>query len=215
MSAEPSSSIQAAEPVVVSVAPSKNGRTPGKAHKSAKTALRRSYISPSVKTPFEKRMEKEKAQQAAKQLERELKEEKETDRQRFVCLISRIAAVLTKLSKVNIIKERRARKEEKQREEELRAKMSAKKLQRMKKVSIVRMPCIAIQLMEMCRGKADQRRSMDDLDYCYFHILGLYTRTVPVHYAYDDTCIQQYHMRPALKRQLCVLQLGMCRSRPL
>lgn len=96
MSAEPSSSIQAAEPVVVSVAPSKNGRTPGKAHKSAKTALRRSYISPSVKTPFEKRMEKEKAQQAAKQLERELKEEKETDRQRFVCLISRIAAVLTK-----------------------------------------------------------------------------------------------------------------------
>ncbi|AFR95422.1 rRNA-processing protein CGR1 [Cryptococcus neoformans C23] len=117
MSAEPSSSIRAAESVVVSVAPSKNGRTPGKAHKSAKTALRRSYISPSVKTPFEKRMEKEKAQQAAKQLERELKEEKETDRQR----------------KVNIIKERRARKEEKQREEELRAKMSAKKLQRMKK----------------------------------------------------------------------------------
>ncbi|OXC68699.1 rRNA-processing protein CGR1 [Cryptococcus neoformans] len=117
MSAEPSSSIQAAEPVIVSVAPSKNGRTPGKAHKSAKTALRRSYISPSVKTPFEKRMENEKAQQAAKQLERELKEEKETDRQR----------------KVNIIKERRARKEEKQREEELRAKMSAKKLQRMKK----------------------------------------------------------------------------------
>lgn len=36
---------------------------------------------------------------------------------------------------MNIIKERRARKEEKQREEELRAKMSAKKLQRMKKVS--------------------------------------------------------------------------------
>lgn len=96
MSAEPSSSIRAADSVVVSVAPSKNGRTPGKAHKSAKTALRRSYISPSVKTPFEKRMEKEKAQQAAKQLERELKEEKETDRQRFVCLISRIAAVLTK-----------------------------------------------------------------------------------------------------------------------
>lgn len=56
---------------------------------------------------------------------------------------------------------------------------------------------------------------MDDLDYCSFHILGLYTRTVPVHYAYNDTRIQQYHMRPALKRQLCVLQLGMCRSRPL
>lgn len=84
MSAEPSSSAQTTAPVVVSVAPSKNGRTPGKAHKSAKTALRRSYISPSVKTPFEKRMEKEKAQQAAKQLEKELKEEKETDRQRFV-----------------------------------------------------------------------------------------------------------------------------------
>lgn len=71
---------------------------------------------------------------------------------------------------MNIIKERRARKEEKQREEELRAKMSAKKLQRMKKVNIVRTPCIAIQLMEMCRGKAGQRRSMDDLDYCSCHI---------------------------------------------
>lgn len=95
MSAEPSSSAQASAPTVVSVAPSKNGRTPGKAHKSAKTALRRSYISPSVKTPFEKRMEKEKAQQAAKQLEKELKEEKENERQRFVWLVSCIVAVLT------------------------------------------------------------------------------------------------------------------------
>ncbi|WVQ79403.1 rRNA-processing protein CGR1 [Cryptococcus sp. DSM 104549] len=112
-----SSTTPAPNPVVVSVALSNNGRTPGKAHKGGKTAVRRSYISPSIKTPFDKRMDKERAAQAAKQLEREMKEEKEEERVR----------------KVTVIKERRARKEEKAREEEMRARMSAKKLQRMKK----------------------------------------------------------------------------------
>jgi rRNA-processing protein CGR1 len=67
-------------PVTLSLAPSKNGRTPGKAHKSPKTALRRSYISPSVKTPFEKRMEAEKQKQATIGLEKEMKEEKQAEK---------------------------------------------------------------------------------------------------------------------------------------
>ncbi|WWD20125.1 rRNA-processing protein CGR1 [Kwoniella shandongensis] len=104
-------------PVIVSVAPSKLGRTPGKAHKSEKTALKRSYLSAEIKTPFEKRMENEKKKEAAKAVERELKEEAETERQR----------------KVTIIKDRRERQAERIRMEEMKAKMSAKKLQRMKK----------------------------------------------------------------------------------
>ncbi|WVQ75095.1 rRNA-processing protein CGR1 [Cryptococcus sp. DSM 104548] len=104
-------------PVTISVAPSKNGRTAGKAHKSDKSAVRRSYISPSIKTPFDKRKEKEAAINANKTFEKELKDEKEAERQR----------------KVNIIKERRVKKEEREREAEMRARMSAKKLQRMKK----------------------------------------------------------------------------------
>ncbi|WVR08229.1 rRNA-processing protein CGR1 [Kwoniella sp. DSM 27419] len=104
-------------PVVVSVAASKNGRTAGKAHKSEKTAKNRSYISESLKTPFEKRREKDRQVEAMKTMEKELKDDKEAERQR----------------KVTVIKERRERQAEKQRMEEMRAKMSAKKLQRMKK----------------------------------------------------------------------------------
>ncbi|WVQ96164.1 hypothetical protein IAU59_003267 [Kwoniella sp. CBS 9459] len=104
-------------PVTVSLAASKNGRTPGKAHKSEKTAVKRSYISPSIKTPFEKRRERDRQVEATKTLEKELKDEKEEERQR----------------KATIIKERRERTAERHRMEEMKAKMSAKKLQRMKK----------------------------------------------------------------------------------
>ena len=63
------------------VAQSKGGRTPGKAHKSAKAPLRRSYISESIKTPFAKRMEEEQKKQAVKAVEKEMKDDKEADRQ--------------------------------------------------------------------------------------------------------------------------------------
>nr|XP_018260458.1 rRNA-processing protein CGR1 [Kwoniella dejecticola CBS 10117]OBR82616.1 rRNA-processing protein CGR1 [Kwoniella dejecticola CBS 10117] len=116
INAEASSSTS---PVTVSVAASRNGRTPGKAHKSEKTAVKRSYISNSVKTPFEKRREQDKAKAAMKAVEQELKDDKQADHDR----------------KVSIIKERRERAAEKQRMEDMRAKMSAKKLQRMKKAS--------------------------------------------------------------------------------
>ncbi|WRT69499.1 uncharacterized protein IL334_006485 [Kwoniella shivajii] len=104
-------------PVLVSVAASRNGRTPGKAHKGEKTALKRSYISNAVKTPYEKRREKDRQQESMKAVEKELKDDKQAEKDR----------------KVTAIKERRERVAERQRMEEMRAKMSAKKLQRMKK----------------------------------------------------------------------------------
>ncbi|WVF68624.1 hypothetical protein IAT40_003394 [Kwoniella sp. CBS 6097] len=112
-----SAATPAPAPVTVSLAASKNGRTAGKAHKSDKTAVKRSYISNSIKTPFEKRREKDRQTDATKALEKEMKDDKEEERQR----------------KVTIIKERRERTAERHRMEELSAKMSAKKLQRMKK----------------------------------------------------------------------------------
>lgn len=66
------------------IAPSNLGRSVGKAHKSTKTALRRSYISPSLKTPFEKRKEKEKAQEAVKAVEQEMKEDDQAEKDRLV-----------------------------------------------------------------------------------------------------------------------------------
>ena len=105
-------------PALVPMAASKLGRSPGKAHKSQKVAKVRSYISPAIKTPFEKRKEAEKKKQAVKDAEREMKEEVEEDKTR----------------KREALKERRERAEEKKRLEEAKAKMSAKKLQRMRKV---------------------------------------------------------------------------------
>lgn len=72
------------KPLVVPMAASKNGRTPGKAHKSQKTAKARSYISPAIKTPFEKRREADKKREATKGVEREMKEEKESEKERYV-----------------------------------------------------------------------------------------------------------------------------------
>ncbi|EIW71688.1 hypothetical protein TREMEDRAFT_28248 [Tremella mesenterica DSM 1558] len=105
------------------LASSKLGRTNGKGWKAPKeTAVRRSYISPSIKTSFAKRKELEKTRQAVRDIEREMKEEKATEDER---------------RKRTAIRERRERQAEKERQEQLRAKMSAKKLQRMKKVRFV------------------------------------------------------------------------------
>jgi hypothetical protein len=64
------------------IAASNGGRSIGKAHKSSKSALKRSYISPSLKTPFEKRKEKEQAQEAVKAVEQEMKEHEEAEKSR-------------------------------------------------------------------------------------------------------------------------------------
>lgn len=64
------------------IAASNGGRSVGKAHKSSKSALKRSYISPSLKTPFEKRKEKEQAQEAVKAVEQEMKEHEEAEKLR-------------------------------------------------------------------------------------------------------------------------------------
>lgn len=69
------------------IAASNGGRSVGKAHKSAKSALKRSYISPAVKTPFEKRKEKEKAQEAVKAVEKEMKDDTEAEKLRSVTLL--------------------------------------------------------------------------------------------------------------------------------
>lgn len=76
------SSSNARETVTVSLAPSRYGRTAGKAHKTSKDATRRSYISDALKTPFEKRMGREKSHQAVKDVEKEMKGEKEAEVER-------------------------------------------------------------------------------------------------------------------------------------
>ncbi|KAK4685293.1 rRNA-processing protein CGR1, partial [Tremellales sp. Uapishka_1] len=131
---EASTSTPASAPVLLSVAASKNGRTAGKAHKITKTATRRSYLSASVKTPFEIRKENDKKAASIKALEREMKDEKAAETERWVAGWSngeKAADLVTR--KRTALKERRERQAEKSRMEELRAKMSAKKLQRMKK----------------------------------------------------------------------------------
>lgn len=87
-------------------------------------------------------MEQRKKADAIKLLERTLKEEKvaEAERSAF-CRANAHASCQTDLiccqcRKRTITKERKERQEEKQRLEEAAARMSAKKLQRMKKVSL-------------------------------------------------------------------------------
>jgi rRNA-processing protein CGR1 len=78
----PSSAEVVTNPSPRPIAASNGGRSIGKAHKSPKEALKRSYISPSLKTPFEKRKEKEKAQEAVKAVEQEMKEDEEAKKLR-------------------------------------------------------------------------------------------------------------------------------------
>lgn len=137
MQAESSATVQTtSEPKPI--APSNLGRSVGKAHKSTKTALRRSYISPSIKTPFEKRKEKEKARDAVKAVEQEMREDEQAEKDRCVsgstvrALLAGCLADMT--SKRTAIRERREKQAERLRMEQMAAKMSAKKLQRLKKV---------------------------------------------------------------------------------
>jgi hypothetical protein len=115
----------------------------------------RTHLPAGVKTPWDVRVEQRKKAEATKLLERELKAEKEQEAERSVppplpsCVVRRryAARVLhcqgwphslsifrTLCSKKQAHKERKERVEEKKRLEEMAAKMSAKKLQRMKKV---------------------------------------------------------------------------------
>ncbi len=66
----------------VNLAASRTGRTPGKAHKATKCAVRRSYLSSAVKSSFHKRKELEKRREAIKNVEKEMKEEKEAEAER-------------------------------------------------------------------------------------------------------------------------------------
>ncbi|KAL7424880.1 hypothetical protein Q5752_000566 [Cryptotrichosporon argae] len=101
----------------VDVRLSKGGRLTGKAWKGDKTAARRTFIAPALKTPFKKRMDKEQARKAVLAVEREMKDEKEAEAER----------------RRTAIRERRERQAEKKRLEDVAAKMSVKKAQRMKK----------------------------------------------------------------------------------
>lgn len=68
-----------ASPVMLELAASKNGRTPGKAHKAPKAATRRSHLSPALKTAFEKRKEQEKRKEAVKAVEQGMRDEKASE----------------------------------------------------------------------------------------------------------------------------------------
>jgi rRNA-processing protein CGR1 len=78
--------------LTVPLAPSKQGRTPGKAHKSAKTAKARSYISPAIKSSFEKRKELEKKRDAVKGVEKDMKEEAEAEKERSANIVDHFVA---------------------------------------------------------------------------------------------------------------------------
>ncbi|CAK9781511.1 hypothetical protein CC85DRAFT_269531 [Cutaneotrichosporon oleaginosum] len=118
---ERTSSTQPTAPKVLEVRPSKLGRSHGKAWKGEKESTRRTIMAPGLKSPFAKRLEQDKARQAVKAVEKEMKDEAKEEHER----------------KVAAIRERRQRKAEKERLEQIAAKMSAKKLQRLRKVSVV------------------------------------------------------------------------------
>ncbi|KAJ9100029.1 hypothetical protein QFC19_005847 [Naganishia cerealis] len=100
------------------LAQTSNGRTSGKPWKLTKTATKRSHLMPGVKaSSWDQRQARRAARENMKKLETQLKEDKKAE----------------EVAKVQAIKERRLRKEENLRLEEMKAKMSAKKLQRMKK----------------------------------------------------------------------------------
>ena len=77
-----SSTTSSASLLIVDVAASRKGRTPGKGHKSIKSAVRRSHLSPAIKSPFEKRKELEKRREAVRGVEKEMKEEKAAELER-------------------------------------------------------------------------------------------------------------------------------------
>lgn len=68
--------------LVLEVRTSKLGRTHGKAWKGEKSATRRTTMAASLKTPFELRMEKEKARKAILAVERDMKDEEKEEKER-------------------------------------------------------------------------------------------------------------------------------------
>ncbi|KAG8747249.1 rRNA-processing protein cgr1 [Ceratobasidium sp. 414] len=102
----------------IQLAPSSNGRASGKGWKVRKVATRRSYLQPGVKAKsWEDRMRKTATENVVKKLHKELVEEKagEAARRRAVS------------------QERKKAGAEKARLEELAAKMSAKKAERLRR----------------------------------------------------------------------------------
>ncbi|BEI85253.1 hypothetical protein CcaverHIS002_0506540 [Cutaneotrichosporon cavernicola] len=110
-------STQAAPAKVLEVRGSKLGRSHGKAWKGEKESTRRTLMAPGLRSTFSKRIEQDMAKKAVKAVEKEMKDEAQEEHDR----------------KVTAIRERRARKAEKERLEQVAARMSAKKLQRLKK----------------------------------------------------------------------------------
>jgi hypothetical protein len=114
---------------------------------------------PGVKTAsWDARMEKRKKEESIKLLEKSLKDEKLAEEERFVDHFLYLATAWHRASdslldclcrKREITKERKARLEEKKRLEEMAARMSAKKLQRMKKV---RLPFLALATLLATRS---------------------------------------------------------------
>jgi len=103
---------------VIPLASSGGGRVSGKNWKGTKTATVRSHLPTGVKSKsWEERKRKDTKIVAIKALEKELKDEKLAEIQR----------------KREITKQRKERLEEKQRLEEMKAKMSAKKLARVRR----------------------------------------------------------------------------------
>lgn len=68
--------------VVLSVASSHNGRVNGKHWKAGKGATKRTTMPKGQRTPYERRMEKEKERKAIKQVEQEMKDEAREERER-------------------------------------------------------------------------------------------------------------------------------------
>ncbi|KDQ07695.1 hypothetical protein BOTBODRAFT_38594 [Botryobasidium botryosum FD-172 SS1] len=105
-------------PTPVDLRATSAGRTSGKNWKLQKSATKRSHLPEGVRTKsWEERMAKTTREAAIKKLEKEMKEEKQAEADR----------------KRQAILDRRKAKEERERLELMKAKMSAKKLQRMRR----------------------------------------------------------------------------------
>ncbi|CDZ97663.1 Cgr1 [Phaffia rhodozyma] len=112
------SSSSSASTETLALGHSSGGRVSGKFWKASRAPTVRSMMPAGVKSAsWEARQEKRKKDEAIKLLQNQLKEEREAEEER----------------KRTAIKDRRTRLEEKKRLEEMAARMSAKKLQRMKK----------------------------------------------------------------------------------
>ncbi|KAL7285141.1 hypothetical protein ACG7TL_000233 [Trametes sanguinea] len=124
---EASTSSQAGDVPVLPLAQSSAGRVSGKAWKPPKSATVRSHLPEGVKTKkWEERMEKTKKEQAIKKLQQELKQEKEEEIKRFV------SAPFPRTRR-EVTLERKKALEERQRLEEAKAKMGARRAARLRR----------------------------------------------------------------------------------